>query len=207
MKLFRSKGKHDDPDSEKELVLDTGADGDSSPEAQSPPEPGPAPAASEEAATEIPADQVEQPASQDNFLAEISAQASKEMAEQEQPADGAPSQDDDALDPGLLDIFKDARTEVEEGCLAADLENIPAQEILEEMRAVSHGLGIPPNGLGRSHDDKAGQLTADAAQQQTEDGGPDTEAGEPKAEADVVQPDEGPGSRVAEERSPLTQAH
>src|SRR3989304_4626624 len=127
MKLFRLKGKHNDPDAERELVLDTGSDDDSTPEAQSPPEPEPAAAAPEEAAAGTPSNPVERPASQDNFLAEIGAEADKEMAEQEQLAAGAPSQDDEKLDPGLLDIFRDAKPEVGEGSLAADLGHLPAR--------------------------------------------------------------------------------
>lgn len=214
MRLFRLKGKHDDPNAERELVLDTGTADDSTPEAQSPPEPEPAPAAPDEAAAEIPSSQEEGPVPQDNFLAEISAQADKEMAEQEQLAAGASSQGDDALDPGLLDIFRDAKSEVEESSLAAELESISAREILDEIRGIGQRLGIPSGRLRRSHDDKAGQLAADAAQRQAEHGepdaetgGPDTEGAQPQAEVGGVQADEGAGAEVPQERPPLTQAH
>jgi hypothetical protein len=208
MKLFRLKGKHDDPDAEKELVLDTGTADDSAPEPQSSLEPESAPPVADEA-VEIASNEEEAPPPppEDNLLAQISAQADKEMAEQEELAAGATSPDDDTLDPSLLDIFKDAKTEVEEGSLAADLEDIPAREVLEEMRAISRGLGIPAGGVTGRHDDQAGELVADEAQRQAEEGGPETEPAEPHAEADVVQADGGPDAEVAEERPPLTQAH
>lgn len=207
MKLFRLKGKHDDPNAERELVLDTGTADDSTPEAQSPPEPGPVPAAPDEAVAEIPSNQEEGPAPQDNFLAEISAQADKEMAEQEQLAAGASPQDDDALDPGLLDIFRDAKSEVEESSLAAELESVSAREILDEIRGIGQRLGIPSERLRRRHDDTAGRLAADTAQRQAEHGEPDAGGAQPQAEAGGVQADEGAGAEVPQERPPLTHTH
>lgn len=146
MKLFRLRGKHNDPKAEKELVLDTGRGDSSAPGAQAPPESEPASSNSDEPVVDLDA-AAPQSAPPADLFAELSAQADKEMAEQEQLAAGEPSTDDDELDPGLLDIFRDAKSEVEESSLAADLENVPARAILDDIRGISQGLGIPPDGL------------------------------------------------------------
>jgi murein DD-endopeptidase MepM/ murein hydrolase activator NlpD len=50
----------------------------------------------------------------------------------------------DPLDPGLLDIFRDAKQETEESSLAAEVEDIPISELLAEITTISGRLGIDP---------------------------------------------------------------
>jgi hypothetical protein len=115
------------------------------------------------------------PPPQDNLLAQIGAEADAELAKEEAAAaeDGSPT-DKDELDPELLDIFRDARNEVQEGSLAAELEDIAVQELLNELVGVSSRLGIAAQGPAR---DRAHESTeADEPSDET------PEASEPSAE-------------------------
>jgi hypothetical protein len=187
MKLFRFKGKPDDPSAEKELVLDTDAEEASAAQVQPSPTAEPAPEARQEAPVDVTGDPEARPPSQESFLAEIGAEADKEMAEQERLIAGEGLQEDDALDPGLVDLFRDAKTEVEESSLAAELDNIPAREILDEITEVSQRLGVPSDGL-RSRpeggeelaDGEAGRPDGEVERSEGEGGG----GGLPEGEVD-----------------------
>ena len=139
MKLFKLRQK---PGNEQttELVMDTELEPDSEAldSAQEPPTPAEAPAPAG-GAVDPPSDGREaEPASEarpaaphDDLFAELSAGAAEE-----------PAAEDDELDPGLLDIFRDARNEVEEGNLAAQLDNIPIDDLLTEAIGIGQRLGI-----------------------------------------------------------------
>jgi hypothetical protein len=82
----------------------------------------------------------------DDPLAQMRADAAAETAAAETPSEGAaPSpKPDDPLDAGLMDLFLEAKNEVEESTLASDLEDIPIQDLLSDLVSVSDDLGITP---------------------------------------------------------------
>ncbi len=83
------------------------------------------------------------PASHEDLFAQLGAEAMNEpAADQTDPLTGHPSAEDDALDPELLDIFRDAKSEVEESSLAAQLENVPIDELLSEAVGIGQRLGV-----------------------------------------------------------------
>jgi hypothetical protein len=135
MKLFRVGRKPKSGEENRELVLDTEA------EAQ-------APAQDEtgaEVEAEAPADtptadaaptEGEAPAPEGDLLTRIGAEADSEIE-----AEDGPPQEDDPLDPELLDIFREAKNEVLESTLASELEDIPAQDLLTDLMGVSRQLG------------------------------------------------------------------
>lgn len=95
----------------------------------------------------------ETPPPQDNLLAQIGAEADAEMAKEEAEAAEADSAGDkDELDPELLDIFRDARNEVQESSLAAELDDIAVQELLNELLGIGSRLGIAAQGPARDRD-------------------------------------------------------
>lgn len=55
-------------------------------------------------------------------------------------ANAAPTGEE--LDPDLLDIFRDAKQEAEEGSLASEVEEVSIQDLLSELRGVSQRLGV-----------------------------------------------------------------
>ena len=136
MKLFRRR-KPEIGEEEDELAFDTDAtEEDSGQEI--------AAAALEAAAS--PAAQAGPIPPPDDPLAQMRADAAAETAAAETPSEGAaPSpQPDDPLDAGLMDLFREAKNEVQESTLASDLEDIPIQDLLSDLMSVSEGLGITP---------------------------------------------------------------
>jgi hypothetical protein len=100
----------------------------------------------------------EAPPPQDNLLAQIGAEADAELAKEEAAAaEGASPTDKDELDPELLDIFRDARNEIQESSLAAELEDIAVQQLLDDLASVSQRLGVPPRGLPTDLDTDMGE--------------------------------------------------
>jgi hypothetical protein len=100
----------------------------------------------------------EAPPPQDNLLAQIGAEADAELAKEEAAAaEGGSPTDKDELDPELLDIFRDARNEVQESSLAAELEDIAVQQLLDDLASVSRRLGVPPRGLTTDLDTDMGE--------------------------------------------------
>jgi hypothetical protein len=89
-------------------------------------------------------------------LAQMRADAASEAAAAEEPAEGAaPSpKPDDPLDAGLMDLFLEAKNEVQESTLASELEDIPIQDLLSDLMSVSEGLGITPRVHARPRQDK-----------------------------------------------------
>lgn len=154
MKLFRSKAKPKTEQEDKERMLK--ADTEVAPAAptnvpnvESGAGPGAAPSDTpepdeKEVATAADAPDEARP-HQDNLLARIGAEADAELAKEEAAAaeDSSPT-DKEELDPELLDIFRDARNEVQESSLAAELEDIAAQELLDDLVSVSRRLGVAP---------------------------------------------------------------
>ena len=128
MKLFRKRHKSEDGEEEEELVLDTDTEEELAEEAAEA-EPAPASAVS-------PSDP----------LAQIRADADNETAAGKTPSEGdpAPSQPDDSLDASLLELFREAKNEVEESTLASELADIPIQDLLSDLVSVSQELGATP---------------------------------------------------------------
>jgi len=93
----------------------------------------------------------------DDPLAQMRAEAAGETAAAETPFEGAaPSPNpDDPLDAGLMDLFREAKNEVQESTLASDLEDIPIQDLLSDLMSVSEGLGITPRVHARPRQDTA----------------------------------------------------
>jgi hypothetical protein len=157
MRLFRGRAKPKSDQEDKERMPD--ADTEASPAAptdelnvgsgagpDTAPSDTPEPDAKEaETAADAPE---EAPPPQDNLLAQIGAEADAELATEEAAAaeDGSPTEKDE-LDPELLDIFRDARNEVQESSLAAELEDIPVHQLLDDIAGVSRRLGVPSRGL------------------------------------------------------------
>lgn len=167
MRLFRMKGKSEAGEEEKELVLDTEAEAESdAPAGPLVTEVKPTP----EVKTAEPAVDAPEgaPAPRGDLLARIGAEADAEIAAEEAAAteetdatEGKPPSEDDELDPELLDIFRDARNEVEESTLASELEDISAQELLNDAVGVGHRLGISVEGPVGKTDGEVGEPSGD----------------------------------------------
>jgi hypothetical protein len=130
MRLFRPRRKPKSDQEEKELVLDTDA------EAQAPAQDR----ADAEVKTEAPADaelsvEEQAPVPEADLLAQIAAATDSEIE-----AEDGSAQEDDPLDPELLDIFREAKNEVQESTLASELEDIPVQDLLGYLQGVKRGL-------------------------------------------------------------------
>ena len=93
----------------------------------------------------------------DDPLAQMRADAARETAAAETPSEGAaPSPNpDDPLDASLMDLFREAKNEVQESTLASDLEDIPIQDLLSDLVSVSEGLGITPRVRAKPKQDRA----------------------------------------------------
>ncbi len=101
--------------------------------------PAPAAAASEPAPTadgepEAPPQPEPSPSQAQDPLAAAQAAVAEADA---QPAEG--------LDPDLLDIFRDAKQETEDGSLASEVEDVPIQDLLADLRTIGRRLGVKPN--------------------------------------------------------------
>ena len=135
MKLFRIKRKPKSGEENMELVLDTET------EAQAPAQDETGAEVEAEAPADTPAPDAapaegEAPAPQGDLLTQIGAEADSEIE-----AEGDSPQEDEPLDPELLDIFREAKNEVLESTLASELEDIPAQDLLTDLMGVSRQLG------------------------------------------------------------------
>jgi murein DD-endopeptidase MepM/ murein hydrolase activator NlpD len=51
---------------------------------------------------------------------------------------------EEALDPDLLDIFRDAKQEAEDGTLVSELEDVPISDLLMDLRSITQRLGVRP---------------------------------------------------------------
>ena len=157
MKLFRTKPKPEDGAEEKELVLDTEAEAILVPEAETE-SAEPAAGASLEAlagleglSTSSGQDQPPPFAAEADPLAQLRTEAPDQIAAGDEAPTDAPAspQPDDALDPDLLDIFREAKNGVEESPLASELPDIPIQELLGDLVSISRRLGVSPQARPR----------------------------------------------------------
>ncbi len=152
MRLFRGRAKPKSDQEDKERMLDADSEGEPAaptavPNAGSEAGPDTAPsdtpgsdAKEAETAADAPK---EAPRPQDNLLAQIGAETDAELAKEEAAAaEGSSPTENDELDPELLDIFRDARNEIQESSLAAELEDIGVQELLDEILGIGSRLGI-----------------------------------------------------------------
>jgi hypothetical protein len=149
MKLFRVRRKPKSGEENRELVLDTEAE----PQAPVQDETG------AEVEAEAPADtpaadaaptEGEAPAPEGDLLTRIGAEADSEIE-----AEGDSPQEEEPLDPELLDIFREAKNEVQESTLASELEDVPARDLLTDLMGVSRQLGTALR--ARSRSDKGGK--------------------------------------------------
>ncbi|KPK46946.1 MAG: hypothetical protein AMJ77_04720 [Dehalococcoidia bacterium SM23_28_2] len=154
MRLFGRKRKRESDGEEKELVLDTEA------EEQAPDQDDSDAEVKTEAAAEGDAPPEEKAsAPEGDLLGQIGAEADSEIeaGEAALEAEGGASKEDDSLDPDLADIFRDAKEEVEEGTLAAELENVPVQDLLNDLLGLGHHLGIGSRGRAETGEDSKQQ--------------------------------------------------
>jgi hypothetical protein len=138
MKLFRLRRKPRSGEEEKELVLDTDAEAqahvqditEAQVEAEAPPD-----TPSPDVEVEAPAPtQEEAPAPEGDLMTQISAETDGEIETEEEASE------EDPLDPDLVDIFREAKNEVEESTLASELEDITTQDLLSDLVSVSQSL-------------------------------------------------------------------
>ena len=149
MKLFRLRRKSNSGQEERELVLDTDAEVEAeapadtlTPDAEAEAEaPADAPAPDAEPAAEA-------PAPEGDLMTQISAETDSEIEAEEKTSE------EDPLDPDLLNIFREAKNEVEESTLASELEDIAAQDLLTDLVGVSHRLRTTSWGRGQPNEGK-----------------------------------------------------
>ena len=77
------------------------------------------------------------------FILDTDAEA-QDPAQDTPEAEGVLPQEDDPLDPNLLDIFHAAKNEVEESTPPSGLADIPVQDLLSDLVGVSHRLHATP---------------------------------------------------------------
>jgi hypothetical protein len=130
MKLFRLRHKPKSGEEEKKLVLDT--DAEAEPEADVEPE------ASTDTPTPYAEAQAEAPAPEGDLMTQISAETNGEIEAEEKASE------EDPLDPDLVDLFREAKNEVEESSLASELEDIAAQDLLNDLVGIRHRLDTMP---------------------------------------------------------------
>jgi len=81
----------------------------------------------------------------DDPIAQMRADAAAEAAAAENPLEGAPATPQAGdLESSLLDIFTEAKEEMEEATLASQLPDIPIQELLGDLVTLSQCLGVKP---------------------------------------------------------------
>jgi len=78
--------------------------------------------------------EVEAPAPEGDLMTQISAETDSEIETEEKASE------EDPLDPDLVDIFREAKNEVEESTLASELEDITTQDLLSDLVSVSQSL-------------------------------------------------------------------
>jgi hypothetical protein len=147
VKLFRRR-KPENAEEEDELVLDRdAAEEDSIREITE---------AATGASTDSPAQAGGVPPT-DDPLAQMRADAAAEVAAAENPPEGAPAspQPIDALDASLMDLFLEAKNEVQESTLGSELPDIPIQDLLSDLVSVSEDLGITPRVRAKPRQDRA----------------------------------------------------
>ena len=136
MKLFR-KRKPEHAEEEDELLLDADPAQEDSIREMTEAETG---------ASTDPLAQAEAGPPTNDLFAQMRADADAEIAAAENPPEGAPAspKPDDVLDAGLMDLFREAKNEVQESTLASELPDIPIQDLLGDLVSVSRRLGVRP---------------------------------------------------------------
>jgi hypothetical protein len=148
VKLFR-KRKRDNAEEDEPLLDSDVEEEDSTRETT---------AAATEASTDPPAQAGAVPPV-DDPVAQMRADAAAEAAAAENPPEGATAspQPVDALDAELMDLFREAKNEVEEATLASQLPDIPIQELLGDLVSVSQRLGVKPRPHLEANPGEAGE--------------------------------------------------
>ena len=136
MRLFRRR-KPENAEEEDELLLDADAAEEDAIRETTEAETG--------ASTDSPAQAGGVPPT-DDPLAQMRADAAAEIAAAENPPEGAPAspKPDDVLDAGLMDLFREAKNEVQESTLASELPDISIEDLLGDLVSVSRRLGVKP---------------------------------------------------------------
>ncbi|MCJ7510004.1 MAG: LysM peptidoglycan-binding domain-containing protein [Dehalococcoidia bacterium] len=98
------------------------------------------------------------------FILDTDAEA-QAPAQDTPAAEGGPSQEDDSLDPDLLDIFHAAKNEVEESTPASELADIPVHDLLSDLVGVSHRLHATPRAHAEPGCDEARDLVAEPSEE------------------------------------------
>jgi len=78
--------------------------------------------------------EAEAPAPEGDLMTQISSETESEIEAEEKASE------EDSLDPDLIDLFREAKNEVEESTLASELEDIAAQDLLTDLMGVSDRL-------------------------------------------------------------------
>lgn len=110
-------------------------------------------------------------------------------------------QEEDDLDPGLLDIFRDAKSEVEESTLASELEEVPVTDLLSELSSIGIRLGIPPGGRPRERGEDTAAEAAEEGDPVAEDDPPPDGTVDPAREP-AASPGEGEAGPPPADREP-----
>ena len=157
MKLFRRR-KPETAEEEDELVFDIdGEEEDSGHEmAEAAARTGTSADAAAPGAASSPAAQAGPILTPNDPLAQMRADAAAEVAAAENPPEGATAspQPVDALDAGLMDLFLEAKNEVQEITLGSELPDIPIQDLLSDLVSVSEDLGITPRVRAKPRQDR-----------------------------------------------------
>jgi len=97
------------------------------------------------------ADQEEAPVLEGDLLVDLDVEANGKVdAGERVPENGATSPEmEEPLDPALVQLFLEAKNEVDEDALALELPDIPIQDLLRELVSLSRSLGIeqPPTDI------------------------------------------------------------
>jgi len=171
VKLFRMKRKPEDGAEEKELVVDTADEATPSTTVEAEAKAGePVAAATPEAAaglegpsTSSGQDRTLPSAAEADPLAQFRPDGPGEIVGGDEAPEGAPAspQPDDALDPDLLDIFREAKNEVEESTLASEMPDIPIEELLGDLVSISRRLGVSPQARAKRDPPSSHELRED----------------------------------------------
>lgn len=148
MKLFRLRRKPGSGEEERELVLDTDTEPQASPEDETD--------GGEEAESSTGTS-----APEALPIIQTAPEANSEIETEHEPAQPEPSSlDDEPLDPALVDIFREAQEEAEQSALTADVDDIPVQDLLDDLVGLSRRLGIPPRVYAQPVRDEARDVAA-----------------------------------------------
>jgi LysM repeat protein len=98
------------------------------------------------------------------FILDTDAEA-QDPAQDTPEAEGVLPQEDDPLDPNLLDIFHAAKNEVEESTPPSGLADIPVQDLLSDLVGVSYRLHATPRFRAEIGYDEAPDLGSEPSEE------------------------------------------